>query len=181
MSERRTRTLLRWFWAWEDDKEERFLEDMARQGWHLVRGGILFQFERGEPREMRYRLDYRRGTQGQLRDYFALCSDAGWEYVYNFGGWRYFRSPAARQAPEIYTDAASRVGKYRRVLIVVTVLLVVEATNLASLASRSQSARVLGFATALTAAVVVLLCYALDRLKRRIAREIAEGNSHQPE
>lgn len=37
MSEKEIRTVFRAHWAWNDDKEERWLENMARQGWHLER------------------------------------------------------------------------------------------------------------------------------------------------
>jgi len=26
---------IKWFWAWQDEKEEAWLSNMARDGWHL--------------------------------------------------------------------------------------------------------------------------------------------------
>ncbi len=32
----------KWFWAWQDDKEERWLEEMSERGLHLVSPGVLW-------------------------------------------------------------------------------------------------------------------------------------------
>jgi len=102
------------FFAWNDAKEERWLEEMAQAGWHLVSGPIVYCFELGAPAQMRYRLDYRTESSG-LDEYLKLCKDSGWERVFSFAGWQYFRTASAT-VPEIYTDAASRIAKYRRLL-----------------------------------------------------------------
>ncbi len=33
--ETETRCKFRWFWAWNDDREEEWLGSMSREGWHL--------------------------------------------------------------------------------------------------------------------------------------------------
>lgn len=118
-----TRTALRWFWAWNASEEERWLEDMARQGWHLERGGILFRFRRGEPATVRYRLDCLSERGGELSEYLTLCRDAGWSYVTRFGPWYYFRTSDA-SAPELHTDPSTLASRYRRLLLVLIILLV---------------------------------------------------------
>lgn len=65
---------------------------------------------------MRYRLDYPPQNRN-LSEYLRLCHDAGWERVFEFAGWQYFRT-ASSDAPEIYTDNASRIEKYRRQLVI---------------------------------------------------------------
>ncbi|HZB89090.1 MAG TPA: DUF2812 domain-containing protein [Terracidiphilus sp.] len=104
--------VLRWFWAWNDEREEQWLEAMARRGWHLVSGPLVYGFEQGAPAEVRYRLDYRNESKG-LDDYVKLCKEAGWERVFQYAGWQYFRTASA-EAPEFYTDAPSRIAKYQR-------------------------------------------------------------------
>jgi len=114
MSERKC--VFRLYTAWNDDKEERWLEEMARSGWHLVSGPFPYTFERGAPAEIRYRLDYP-PQDSNLPEYLRLCHDAGWERVCESAGWQYFRTASA-EAPEIYTDNASRIGKYRRQMVI---------------------------------------------------------------
>ena len=42
-----TKTLHKWFWVWEFEKEERWLNEMAQEGWALTCGGFCtYVFER---------------------------------------------------------------------------------------------------------------------------------------
>ena len=49
----------RWFWAWDDEKEEQWLREMAQKGWHLLSVSIPgnYTFEQGAPKGYVYRLD----------------------------------------------------------------------------------------------------------------------------
>lgn len=141
-TESKTRSLWRLFFVWQAEKEERWLEQMARQGWHLERGGIRFTFRQGPPAEVRYRLDYRRGVPGVLEEFKTLCGDAGWEYVDRFLDWHYFRTASAA-APELYTDTESLIDRDRRllgVLVVVLLVMVVQVTAVGGPARGNLSA-----------------------------------------
>ena len=115
-AETQTMRKRRWFWAWQDHKEEAWLEAMAREGWHLQEVALLnYTFERGEPREMVYRLDFR--TSKEVPEYVEFVQGAGWEYVGQMSSWLYFRAPAeAGQTTELYTDAEGKIAKYQRVI-----------------------------------------------------------------
>jgi hypothetical protein len=108
----------KWFWAWQDDKEEAWLREMARQGLHLKQLQVFgsYTFVQGEPQEVAYCLDF--VTQPKKDEsYFQLFKDAGWEHVGEMGGWQYWRKPAQDgKMPEIFTDPASKVQKYQRLL-----------------------------------------------------------------
>ena len=108
----------KWFWAWQDDREEAWLGEMSRQGLHLQSTGPFgsYTFERGEKKEYTYRLDF--VTQARKDEsYFQLFRDAGWKHVGEMGGWQYWRKESQSGVePEIFTDAASKVQKYRRLL-----------------------------------------------------------------
>jgi hypothetical protein len=114
-----TETMLnksKWFWTWEDDKEETWLAQMAQQGLHLVRPGLFGQytFSACEPRTVVYRLDF---VQSNKKDeaYFQLFRDAGWEHVGEMMGWQYWRKEVkVGESAEIFTDAESKVQKYQR-------------------------------------------------------------------
>jgi hypothetical protein len=106
----------KWFWHWEDDKEEAWLRQMAKDGLHLVHPGVFGQytFAAGEPREVVYRLDF---VSMNKKDeaYFQLFRDAGWEHVGEMMGWQYWRKEVKPgETPEIFTDVESKVQKYRR-------------------------------------------------------------------
>jgi len=108
----------KWFWAWQDDREEEWLGEMSRQGLHLQSPGAFGQyaFEQGQPRQVAYRLDFVT-TARKNDDYYQLFQDAGWEHVGQMGGWQYWRKDIADgRVPEIFTDNASKVQKYQRLL-----------------------------------------------------------------
>ena len=108
----------KWFWAWQDDKEEVWLGEMSRQGLHLQHPGAFGQytFEQGEPREYVYRLDFVINAQ-KNPDYYQLFRDAGWEHVGELGGWQYWcKEVEDGKVPEIFTDNASKIQKYRRLI-----------------------------------------------------------------
>jgi hypothetical protein len=70
-----------------------------------------------------YRLDYLT-SKADYEECKQLFQDAGWELVGEMMGWQYFRKPAGADGPdEIYTDAESKVERYRRVLAYLIIFL----------------------------------------------------------
>ncbi len=132
----------RLFWAWEDEREEAWLREMSQQGWHLKKASLLYTFEKGEPRDYVYRLDYT-STMKKNDDYYSLFRDAGWEYVGEMNAWQYFRKEAlGGEAPEIYTDNESKVQKYRRLmgfLVIFFPILMINILNMSRIASKTAS------------------------------------------
>lgn len=117
----------RWFWAWQDEKEEHWLGEMSQQGYHLIKVALpgIYTFTVGTPREYVYRLDYQPYSKKDRDDYLQLFSDAGWEHVGEMVSWQYFRKEAREgETPEIFTDVESKVAKYKRLLGYLFVILV---------------------------------------------------------
>jgi len=119
-------TKTKWFWAWQDEKEEIWLTEMAHQGLHLdnVPFPGRYQFKSGEPADYVYRLDYQSLKTKDKVSYLQLFADAGWENVGEMGGWMYFRYKVTNgEAPEIYSDRESKIGKYQRVMLYLIIFL----------------------------------------------------------
>lgn len=119
-----TITKRKWFWAWQDDKEEAWLSEMAKQGYHLISANFIgsYTFAVGEPKDTTYRLDFY--FSNDYEGYKQLFADSGWELVCVFGGWQYFRTEKdVETLPEIYTDKDSKVVKYQRVMLYLTIFL----------------------------------------------------------
>lgn len=121
-----TVTKFKWFWGWNDDKEEAWLEEMAQQGFHLVSANFIanYTFEIGAPKDVVYRLDFYFGDQSKHQEYLQIFDDAGWNKVCEFGGWQYFRTEQIGQKiPEIYTDKNSKIVKYQRLMLFLSITL----------------------------------------------------------
>lgn len=155
-------------WDDADHTLEPWLEEMARQGLHLHKVDCMrcrFVFKRGEPAKMTYRLDFQVGRAAP--DYLQLFFDAGWERVDQSFGWQFWRAPTrAGRTPEIFTDTASRIRKYQRLLWLFALVWVFALVQVA----RRGTDRLWDTPVnlVLTLIVVVLLIYPVVRLVRRI-------------
>ena len=92
---------------------EIYLEEMDHQGYHLdAAGKFLFYFDRTEPRDMRYRVEYWKGELPD--DLVALYRDCGWEYVAETQrNIHIFRAPADIDIPELHTDGEIEAQRYQ--------------------------------------------------------------------
>lgn len=102
MAERKT--IRKWFWVWDFEKEERWLNEMAMQGWILAEVGFCrYVFERGEPGSYIIRLQMRSPDA----DYLGFMEELGAEYVGRVFQWIYFRRNAEQGPFEIFSDTKS--------------------------------------------------------------------------
>ncbi|MBN1880478.1 DUF2812 domain-containing protein [bacterium] len=105
---------IKWWWGWNVEKIERWLEQRERDGWNLVDIGSLgvsFVFHQGIPRRVAYRVDY----QNQVKeDYLQLFQDAGWSLIGKSCGWYFWKQEYTVDKPEIFTDVESLIDRNRR-------------------------------------------------------------------
>lgn len=159
----------KWFWAWNDDKEEAWLQQMSLQGWHLHSFGLpgFYTFEAGGSRNYYYRLDFQMTSKNETAAYLQLFTDAGWEYVGSMSSWNYFRKEARPgEAPEIFTDNASKVQKYRRLVGILLPFLPIYIVLMINLSDAEGS--IYNFFEPVAAIIMLLYAYALLRLLLRI-------------
>jgi hypothetical protein len=161
------------FGAWNDDKEEAWLGEMAQKGLHLQSLGFpgVYYFTTGEPREDVYRLDFIVNRK-DYHNYLQLFQDAGWEHIGEMGGWQYFRTrKEGGRVTEIYTDNASKMQKYSRLLSILIVFLpiyVIMATR-----PVGDGGSISGMMLALKvffAFIMIIYAYAILRIIRRISQ-----------
>lgn len=129
------------FWVWQDEQEEAWLREMSLQGWHLCELNFptVYTFERGAPQDLVYRMDFI-ATSTKREEYLQLFNDAGWIHLGQMGGWQYFRKPNADgSAPEIYTDAESKMQKYGRLLVILIVFLPIMMINFRTVSEHAES------------------------------------------
>lgn len=122
------------FWAWEEDKECDWLREMSNKGWHLKAFNMIHYFEKGEPKDYVYNIDWKSTANVDIDEYITIFGDLGWEHVTEFFGYQYFRTESGKEiAPSIYSDNTSKIEKFkglRRVIIIGGILNVYNLFNL---------------------------------------------------
>lgn len=114
-----TKTQFKWFSIPEYDKEQEYLRQMHKSGWKLVRIGFpgVYHFEACQPEDVVYQLDYNpEGTENKT-EYVQMFTDCGWEFLFDFVGYSYFRKAVKDMngEEEIFCDDASRLDMMKRV------------------------------------------------------------------
>ena len=153
MSERKT--IRKWFWVWDFEKEERWLNEMALQGWVLDGvGWCTYHFRRCEPGEYTVRLEMRPYDES----YVAFMEETGAEFVGRMMMWIYFRKKVADGAFDLYSDIDSRIAHLDRIGKMLTVI---GGLNLVMGILNSINGNGIGWVNLLCA---TLLMYALGRI-----------------
>ena len=122
-----TKTAWHWWWGWDPEKIEKWLEEMELDGWNLISVGfayIVFKFEKGESRKMSYCVDYQINVGN---NYFELFKEDGWELTDDkIIPWYIWRKPYENEKPDIYTDTKSLIERNNRLLKTVGILVLLE-------------------------------------------------------
>lgn len=159
------------FWAWQDEEEEKWLETMSENGWHLEAPAFpaTYSFVRDEPQSYVYRLDYISATGDEYERYLQLFTDAGWEHIGIMGGWQYFRKKAeGDEQPEIFTDNASKIQKYYRVMAILVIFLPILLIFINTLSSSERE--IYKIFSTVFAVIMAFYAYAMIRLLGRIGQ-----------
>jgi len=99
------------------EKEEEWVNGMAKNGWHLTSFGIgNYAFEKGAPGKYIYRNEmiYELGSKDDSKEYIDFLRDSGIELVKKKLNWAYFRKEAADGPFELYSDTSSKLAYINR-------------------------------------------------------------------
>ena len=118
------KTIRKWFCAWDFDKEEEWLENMARNGWVLDGVGFCtYHFIKTEPGEYSVRLQYLPIAE-ENTDYTNLLEESGAERVGRMVQWVYYRKKTADGPFQLFSDLDSRIShldKIAKLMLIVAV------------------------------------------------------------
>lgn len=159
-----------WFWAWDDEKEEIWLRDMSKIGWHFRSVSMpgYYIFEQGNPINYTYRLDYFIDRK-DMSNYLQLFQDAGWSYLGDMGGWQYFCKEGLNgEEQEIHSDKESKAKKYQRLMLYLIIFFPIY-SNFVLILSRSKIGIMQVF-TFLMFVFMLFYIYAMARLLNRITQ-----------
>lgn len=107
-----SRTVYRWNWVWNFDREEQWLNEMAMSGWVLCEVGFCrFVFERCEPGEYTIREELHPDDDG----YVDFMEETGAEYIGRVMAWMYFRKKSETGTFDLFSDIDSRIAHLDRI------------------------------------------------------------------
>ena len=112
-------TIRKWFWAWEFDKEEQWLCDMAAKGKALVSARYAtYEFEDSEPGEYAIRLEMLESlpSSPEGQQYIEFVESTGAEYVGKVMKWVYFRKRKADGEFELHGDNTTRLKHVKGII-----------------------------------------------------------------
>lgn len=165
-----TKTVYRWWWVWNFEKEERWLNDMAAEGWLLNSVGFCrFHFVRCEPGEYLLHIEMRAFDD----PYLDLMKECGAEYIGRVVQWVYFRKKAEYGVFELNSDIDSRIAHLDRIA---KMLLIIGIANITIGIANSLNASRMGAVNLLCGC---LLMYALGRIRGKRDELSDERSLHE--
>ena len=168
MKERKT--VYRWLWVWDFEKEERWLNQMAQEGWALAEVGFCrYVFEACEPGQYTIRLEMHQQDDA----YLNFLREMGAEYIGRVVMWIYVRRDAALGPFDLFSDLDSKIAHVGRISSVLTALGVL---NLGIGVHNSLNGLHFGWINLLCA---TLLMYGLGRLHGMKERLELERQLHE--
>ena len=173
------------FWAWSFDKEEKWLNEMSAQGWHLCASSFLtYMFEEGDPGAYQYRLELLNNLPGhpESKHYIRFLEETGVEMISSWGRWVYFRRKSDSGSFDLFSDADSRITHLNRILTligVLTALNLIGSTNLIIRWPNWGGDTEYVLAVAFCSLVALLFVYGFIRLARARHRLIKERILHE--
>lgn len=109
----------RFFIISEFVEEQNYLMRMHKNGWKFRHYSILkgYLFEECNKEEWIYELDYKTNVD-DLDTYLQLFQDCGWEYVFEFNNFYYFRKQKTEEDLDtsIFSDDQSRYALCKKLL-----------------------------------------------------------------
>ena len=191
MENKEIKKLWRFYSIADYEKEEAFLNEMARAGWNLTAVGFCrYIFRRGNAGEYIYKLDMvERGDSDQVKEsYFNFLTDCGIRVVGEFKDWIYLQKRAAdgpfdmkndtyaklRQVNKVYSFSLRTVSNLLRIFTVIMLVIILlqllmsDNANIANLCNGMMLGVGIGSLIALTLIWVPIV----SKLRRKVNKLI---------
>ncbi|MBQ7875347.1 MAG: DUF2812 domain-containing protein [Oscillospiraceae bacterium] len=106
------KVIKKFFWAWEFEKEEKWLNEMAAKGLALVDYSFCrYSFEECEPGEYSFKIQLleHRPNHPESEQYIRFMEETGAEQVASYMNWVYFRKKNDGIPFELFSDFESQI------------------------------------------------------------------------
>jgi hypothetical protein len=123
------------FWAWEFEKEEKWLNEMSAKGFQLVAvGPFRYVFDDAIKGNYQYKLELldKMPSNPESVAYIRFLEETGAEHVGSLLRWVYFRKKTDEGSFELYSDIDSKIKHYKRIITLflgISPLLIVNVIN----------------------------------------------------
>lgn len=117
------KVIKKFFWAWEFEKEEKWLNEMSAKGLALVDYSFCrYSFEECEPGEYSFKIQLleHRPSHPESENYIRFMEETGAEQVASYMNWVYFRKKNDGIPFELFSDCESQI---RHLILVKKLLL----------------------------------------------------------
>lgn len=120
------KTIVRkWFWAWDYDREELWLNEMSAKGLALTSVGYCrYEFAPCEKGEYNYRIELldNMPTHPESVQYIKFMEESGVEQIGSYMRWVYFRKKSDDIPFDLFSDAPSKIRHLNRILTLIGIL-----------------------------------------------------------
>ena len=109
----------KWFWIWNFDKEEKWLNEMAAKGLALTSVSFFrYEFEDCVSGEYKICLEFLENNLKRVENekYIGFLEETGAEHVGTFAGWAYFRKRTTEGNFRLFSDNTSRIKHLTRII-----------------------------------------------------------------
>lgn len=108
--------ITKWWWAWNYEEMEAWLEEMEQSGYKLDKVGffgIVFYFTNSQPKQARYCIDYQHKI---TPEYLNLLQDDGWQLYQMGAGWYVCRKEYQQERPHLFSDYDSAIERNQKLI-----------------------------------------------------------------
>ncbi len=120
------KTVRKWMWAWNFDKEEEWLNQQAQNGWVLDGLGFCtYHFVKCEPDEYTVRMEMKpmKELGSNCDDYIRFLEETGAEYIGRMVQWIYFRKKTELGTFDLFSDLDSRIAHLDKIAKMMLIIL----------------------------------------------------------
>lgn len=127
------RTIRKWFWAWDFEKEEKWLNEMSAIGLNLIAvSKFSYIFDEGISGEYAVRLELLKNhpNHPESIQYIKFIEDTGAEYIGSHLRWVYFRKKTIDGSFDLFSNIESKIGHLNRILFLFGVFFIINIIQL---------------------------------------------------
>ena len=176
----------------EYEKEEQWINEMAKEGWQLTAIGLCrYIFRRGTPGEYIYKLDVveRTASDEVKESYFNFLTECGIRVVGEFKDWLYLQKKAAdgpfdmkddtyaklRTVNKVYSFAVRTLCKLLKIFAIIVIICAVGHTLTSNYAIKDLFEGIMiGSSTSAIVVLAILWVRIINTLRRKVNQLIDE-------